>query len=707
MPTVRKKPRVAAGVRSDFASLGAVKTALLRKLEGSLLDDKDAKKLRLDPYMAADSVKLSGLPAMAAGFIIPYFDFAGRQTKFWRYRYLETTKQGFDALTNKKELRYAQQKNTVNEIYMPPFVDWESIRKDVEQPIVITEGELKAACATKHEYPTIGLGGVWCFKSNNSRFPLLPQLADITWKGRAVYIAYDSDAVTNPQVITAENAFAREIMLRGAEPYIVRIPPGPEGAKQGIDDFMLAHGPERFRDLLDEATEWRAAQELFALNEEVVYVRDPGIILVLDNLQRITPRAFADHAFSTRIYHETQYTDNGTKMVERSAPKEWLKWPARAEVAKVTYAPGKERITDRHEFNVWSGWGVQPEKNDTISLWHELLDFIFKDGDEEREWFEKWAAYPLQYPGTKLYSCAVIHGKAHGTGKSLIGYILGSIYGRNFTEVSDEDLHAPHNEWAENKQFVLGDEITGGDKRAVSERLKRMITRNKIRLNPKYVPSYEILDCINYFFTSNQPDSFFLEDDDRRMFIWEVFGQPMAQDFYDEVDVELKNGKLGAAVFEYLLNLDLRDFNPRAPALLTGAKKNMIDNGRSDLGMWVHSLKEDPDTILRMDNAIIPHELWRVEDLLAIFDPDGRKRVTANGLARELSRAGFNRVNKGEAVSTSKGRFRLWALRNSDKWGKAYFQEIAEQYDRERGATPRAEAKRQEREAKGRMKAKF
>lgn len=700
---VRKKPSV--GTRSAFQSLTEIRNALSTKIEDSLLDGKDAKKLGFDVFTADEAAKLN-LPALAAGFRIPYFDFAGRQTKFWRFRYLESTKQGFAALTDKKELRYAQPKHTVNEIYMPPFVDWEALRKDTERPLVITEGELKAACATKHEYPTIGLGGVWCFKSNNSKFPILPQLADITWKGRAVYIAYDSDAVTNPMVIQAENALARELMLRGAEPYIVRIPPAKDGKKQGVDDYMLAHGAEPFRDLLDDAHEWRAAQELFALNEEVVYVKDPGIILVLKDLQRITPRAFVDHAFATRIYHETQYTDKGTKLVERSAPKEWLKWPARAEVAKVTYAPGEGKITERNELNVWRGWAVQPEANDTLSLWHELLSYIFKEDEEAREWFEQWAAYPLQNPGTKMYTSAVVWGKAHGTGKSLIGYILGSIYGRNFTEVTDEDLHANHNEWAENKQFVLGDEITGGDKRAVSERLKRMITRRSIRLNPKYVPSYEVPDCINYYFTSNQPDSFFLEDDDRRFFIWEVTGGALAQDFYDELDVELKNGRLGAAVFDHLLKLDVRGFNPRGHAMTTDAKKSMIDNGRSDLGMWVHTLKTDPDSVLRMGDAIINHALWRAEDLLNVFDPDGRKRVTANGLARELSRAGMNKAHHSP-VATSKGRFLLWAVRDPERWCSAPTAEVGAQYDKERGAATRGEQRARDQFAKDKMKPKF
>src|ERR1044072_7309831 len=91
-------------------------------------------------------------------------------------------------------------------------------------------------------------------------------------------------------------------------------------------------------------------------------------------------------------------------------------------------------------FNVWPGWGCEPKKGD-ITLWKKLLDHLFTDADkEDRIWFERWLAYPLQHPGTKMYSAAVMHGIYHGTGKSLIGFMMGKIYGRNFTEVSKDML---------------------------------------------------------------------------------------------------------------------------------------------------------------------------------------------------------------------------------------------------------------------------
>lgn len=646
---------------------GALDDVFRRKLAESKINDASILK-RLGFRLRTAKQPSDWLPFPAGGFFIPYFDLSGKKTKFERYRYLEDYRDpsSFEAQTTVKPLRYVQPKGSVNELYLPPLVDWKKVAADSKQRVIITEGELKSACSTAWaNIPTIGLGGVWSFRAAREYLPLLPMFKSFNWEDREVYIVYDSDAATNPKVKTAENALAYELMNLGAEPHIVRLPPLGEGRKCGLDDYIVQNG-KSLDALLESAAPWKALQELHRLNEEVIYVRDPGYIIRLDNNQRISPRAFVDHAYSTRFYHELQETEKGSKQVEKSAPKEWLKWPYRAEVERATYAPGEGQIV-RDQLNIWPGWGCEPKKGD-IAPWKQMLDHLFAGDKESRQWFERWCAYPLQHPGTKMYSSAVLWGLQHGTGKSFLGYSLAKIYGSNAIEIKDENLQGGFNDWAENKQFVMGDEITGGDKRSSSDRLKSIITQQMLRINAKYIPAYTVPDCINYYFTSNHPDSFFLEDLDRRYFIWEVTAAPLPDTFYAAYEKWIgrpnETGIGAAALFHHLLNVDLGDFNPKARAPTTAAKEDMMRLGRSDLGTWVATLRESPDTVLKMGGMVIPFALMRSEDLLRIYDPEGRGRVSANGFARELRRQGVVQVYKGNGVPTkTDGQVRLWAVR--------------------------------------------
>jgi hypothetical protein len=616
---------------------------------------------------------------------LPIIDHPG-STSFYRVRYLEVSSD-FSALTDKKPPRYVQEPNTAPVAYYPRNQDWSKIVGDVDQPLILTEGELKAAKACKEGFPTVGLGGVYNWRSHKLGLAWLPSLEFIMWVKRNVYICFDSDYMTNPMVCAALRELADELHRRGSFVHLITLPALPGVEKVGLDDFLLHAGPSAtsmFGQLLTEAEPLGLTAPLWDLNEKYVYVQDPGFVVVQDTRFKASPGAFKDHLESTSNYHERGLRQDGTVSYKAvSAAAAWLKWPLRNEVTKITYKPGGKVFLQepRPMFNTWTGWGVEPEEGD-VDPFLELIGHIFKGSEPQAiEWFLNWCAYPLQHPGTKLFSSAVLHGIKHGTGKSLVGYTLGRIYGQNFTEISQMDLHNSFNEWAEGRQFVMGDDVTGSNKRADADFLKKLITQRELRVNGKYVPTYVVPDCINYFFTANHPDSFFLEDDDRRFFIHEVQVGPMDEEFYMNYDLWLDTGG-SKAVFQYLLDRDTGAFNPAAPAFKTSAKERMIANVQSDLAGWVRTLVATPDYTLKVGEIVVDKDLFTSKELLQFYDPSGKTGTTANGLGRELARAGVRQICHGKPIRLSDGsQGRLYALRNLDQWIEATHQQAAKHLD--------------------------
>ena len=648
--------------------------AFKARMRESQFTPSEVKKLGFELKTAAQNEKL-GLPAYA-GFLIPYFDAKGKKTKFYRVRYVEETRKGFAAMTDAKALRYAQPGNTLNEVYMPPLMDWSALLADVTKPLVITEGELKAAVACAAKLPTVGLGGVWNFRAASHLQPRLAFFDTTRWDGRVVYVLYDSDAGSNPQVMKAEQALCDMLTKLGALPHIVRLPALSPPHKTGLDDFIISEGVSAVLHLLKNAEEYGRSAVLHKLNTLVAYVRDPGIIYDIAGRQRITAANFMQHAYST--WTIPVETDKG--MTEKPAAPIWLRWPQRHEVPRVVYEPGKERFIPDTGLNTWRGWGVEPTKGN-ITPWRELLDFIFKDeGAEARAWFEKWCAYPLQNPGTKMFSAVALWGVQQGTGKTLVGHTLMRIHGVNAIEINDEQLQGSFNDWAVDRTLVVGDEITGGDKRGFADRRKGMITRKQLTVNAKYVPAYVTDDRVNYLFTSNHPDAFFIEDSDRRYFIVEVTGKPLPLPFYQNYDKWL-TGDGPAHLFHHLLSLPLGDFNPRAPAYGTKAKVEMLEDGRSDLDAWAADLLRNPAQRLAGRDG----DLWTANELLTLYDPQASKRVTASGLGKALKRVGAVKPCSGTVFVTRYGSVRLYAVRNLDKWRDATNKSVVSHYEASRG----------------------
>jgi hypothetical protein len=231
----------------------------------------------------------------------------------------------------------------------------------------------------------------------------------------------------------------------------------------------------------------------------------------------------------------------------------------------------------------------------------------------------------------------VIWSREQGTGKTLIGYTLGRIYGSNYCEVKDYDLESAFNGYAVNKQFVLGDEITGndgGEKRKLANKLKSMITQDKITVNQKYVPEYKVPDCINYMFTSNHCDAFFLESEDRRYFVIEIKGKPLPLAWYRGVyDPWYKSERGISALHYHLLHLDTSSFDPLGPAPMTESKATMIEEGRSDMAGWVEELSSMHGVKLLMTS----------EEILLLAYGQGKMTWTKNGLTKALRQAGYQR----------------------------------------------------------------
>lgn len=158
-----------------------------------------------------------------------------------------------------KPIKYESPRSSGNHAYFPPGF-WDSVA--TAGMLVITEGEKKALAVQQLGIPCIGLVGVWGWQEKRLRADngrafgerkLIADLQSIEWKGKQVVIGFDSDAVTNSAVRLAEARLAEVLTTAGATVRVARLRPEPNGDKNGCDDFIVRHGGDAFRKVLDEA----------------------------------------------------------------------------------------------------------------------------------------------------------------------------------------------------------------------------------------------------------------------------------------------------------------------------------------------------------------------------------------------------------------------------------------------------------------------
>lgn len=113
---------------------------------------------------------------------------------------------------------------------------------DLHRPLFITEGIRKADAAVSRGLCCLALLGVWNWRGTNAEGGTLA-LADwdsIALKGRRVYLVFDSDIMTKAPVHAALTRLKAFLEHRGAEAWIIYLPPGEGATKVGLDDYFSA-----------------------------------------------------------------------------------------------------------------------------------------------------------------------------------------------------------------------------------------------------------------------------------------------------------------------------------------------------------------------------------------------------------------------------------------------------------------------------------
>jgi len=227
--------------------------------------------------------------------------------------------------------------------------------------------------------------------------------------------------------------------------------------------------------------------------------------------------------------------------------------------------------------NLFDGWPVEPRQGACEQML-SILEYLCSGEKNHRDlyhWILKWMAYPLQHPGAKMKTALLVHGPQR-VGKNFFFESYMSIFGQ-YGQVIDQDaLEDKYNDCFSRKLFLVADEVVARQEMFhVKNKLKGMITGTKIRINPKNVKSYWETNHCNIIFLSNETMPLVLERDDGRFVV--VWTPPkLSPEFYKDVEREVDAGGV-AALYHYLLNMDLGDFGPHTPPPMTSAKRELMD----------------------------------------------------------------------------------------------------------------------------------
>lgn len=366
----------------------------------------------------------------------------------------------------------------------------------------------------------------------------------------------------------------------------------------------------------------------------------------------------------------------------------------------VTFWPGQPRfVTDKgsRKLNMWAPDGLLADL-ETVNyaeqglvysresalkntkMFREHLDFVFPD-QRVRDIFLSYLKFLIEEPGEKANWAPLIQG-AQGIGKTYFAVLLSDILGpRNVVPIGNDQITGENTGWMMNATLAVVEEVNMGGRREFTDRLKPLITSNRITIREKYIPDTTLDNRVNFLMFTNHRDALILEDGDRRFLVYYSPADVSTRDpsYYDRLFQEARENLWWIYQFiqnevQYVEGLDFK-----GPAPFTESKREMINNSVRDID---YELRE----AVELSNPPFHKDIVSTNEIVEFLREQGYSKVTPISVGMAMTRLKWTRLNN--QYRWGKGnteKIRVWAVRNVDQWLKASAEELREEFNKTMG----------------------
>lgn len=282
--------------------------------------------------------------------------------------------------------------------------------------------------------------------------------------------------------------------------------------------------------------------------------------------------------------------EGAIKMALGDAYSLWLNSPERrvVDVEHIVFDPTQTKDPAIY-INTFDGLPLEPVRDDAACAnlrW--LISFLCNHDESATQWLTRWLAYPLQHLGAKMDTAVLMHSTMEGSGKSLLfADTMGMLYGQYAATVGQTQLESNFNAWQSRKLWSVFEEVVSRDQRYNQVgKIKHLITGKTVRMESKFINGWEESNHMNAVFLSNEIMPWPISDSDRRMLVmWPL--ETLPEERQKAIGHELLNGGV-AALYGWLLSVDLGDFDQRTRPPKTEARERLVALSRAGWQTFLH-----------------------------------------------------------------------------------------------------------------------
>ncbi|QXX74253.1 primase-helicase family protein [Methylovirgula sp. HY1] len=309
---------------------------------------------------------------------------------------------------------------------------------------------------------------------------------------------------------------------------------------------------------------------LVLMGSRAVVMRERPDAPIEDRTRVLSIEAFKNYLLNCRVKVKKRVRDEETdEWVEKTfyyqlAPY-WLKARDRRTYDGIEFFPDPDnKPGTRGYFNLWRGFSVKPDTAPTeerAKKYQTFRDHLFTNicnaNKEHFDWLFAWMAHIGQKPRERPGTAIVMRGLM-GTGKTIVGEILGKLFESHYFLVDDPRyVTGQFNAHMASCLLLQVDEgFWAGDK-AAEGRLKGLITAPKQMIEAKGIDPIRVDNHVRLMFSSNEHWVVPAAMDERRFCVFDVADHAKENfEYFAEIHREMNEGGREAFLAD-LLALDL------------------------------------------------------------------------------------------------------------------------------------------------------
>lgn len=241
--------------------------------------------------------------------------------------------------------------------------------------------------------------------------------------------------------------------------------------------------------------------------------------------------------------------------------------------------------------NTWDGFMTDPRPG-SVQPWLDLLEHLIPD-EEERGHALKRIAFDIQKPDAKCNWHLVMIG-VYGAGKDSLMMPIAKIFGDAFSVVGNDEIKSPYDDGFAKRKIIHVNEVRGLSGNALEKVKRRAATQGGAweTLNIKSEKQILHPNLWSFYFLTNHKDAMNIDKDERRFFVTYASSQ-MDEDLQGRYFRWLEGDDGPAKLFNFLLNVDLSEFDPSRVPMKTKAFLEMVEDSKSDAQMDLDQIMVD------------------------------------------------------------------------------------------------------------------